>query len=79
MKVDRELFDLNRLAEAMKTAIGAHPALCTVFSYNDDGELVQRYNPDAVPDIHVEKLTEFEFKFVKDTLVYPFKIIGGRL
>ena len=79
MKVDKELFDLGRLAEAMKTAIGAHPALCTAFGYNDDGELIQRYNPDSVPDIHVEKMTEFEFKFVKDTLVYPFKIIGGRL
>ncbi len=79
MKVDKELFDLEKLAGAMKTAIAAHPALCTAFGYNDDGELVQRYNPDSVPDIHVEKLTEFEFKFVKDTLVYPFKIIGGRL
>ena len=29
--------------------------------------------------IHVEKINEFEFRFVKDTLVYPFKLIGGRL
>ena len=79
MKVSKELFDLNRLAEAMKTAIEAHPALLTTFSYNDDGELMQRYSPENAPDIHVEKLTEFEFKFVKDTLVYPFKIIGGKL
>ncbi len=79
MKVDKELFDLAQLAQAMKTAICAHPALCTTFSYNADGELVQRYTPDIIEDIHVEKLTEFEFKFVKDTLVYPFKIIGGKL
>ena len=79
MKVSKELFDLNKLAEAMKAAIQAHPALLTTFGYNEDGELIQRYNPENVPDIHVEKLTEFEFKFVKDTLVYPFKIIGGRL
>lgn len=79
MKVSKELFDLNQLAEAMQTAIKAHPALLTTFGYNDDGELVQRYSPENAPEIHVEKLTEFEFKFVKDTLVYPFKIIGGRL
>ena len=79
MKVDKEMFDLPKLAEAMQTAIKAHPALMTKFGYNDDGELVQRYSPDNLPDIHVEKLSEFEFKFVKDTLVYPFKIIGGNL
>ena len=79
MKVDKELFDLRKLAEAMQTAIKAHPALLTTFGYNDDGEIVQRCSLDNLPDIHVEKLTEFEFKYVKDTLVYPFKIIGGRL
>ena len=79
MKVSKELFDLEKLAEAMKEAIKAHPALLTTFSYNEDGELVQRYSPENLPDIHVEKLSEFEFKYVKDTLVYPFKIIGGKL
>ncbi len=79
MKVDKELFDLNQLAQAMRTAIAAHTALLTTFSYNDDGEIVQRYTPEVLGDIHVEKLSEFEFKFVKDTLVYPFKIIGGKL
>ena len=79
MKVSKDMFDLEKLAEAMKEAIKAHPALLTTFSYNDDGELVQRYSPENLPDIHVEKLSEFEFKYVKDTLVYPFKIIGGKL
>ncbi len=79
MKVSKEIFDLEKLARDMKTAIAAHPALLTTFRYNDDGELVQRYCPETLSDIHVEKLTEFEFKFVKDTLVYPFKIIGGKL
>ena len=79
MKVSKEMFDMRKLAETMKTVIQAHPALLTTFGYNDDGELVQRYTPEILPDIYVEKLSEFEFKYVKDTLVYPFKIIGGRL
>ncbi len=79
MKVDKELFDLERLAEAMGAAIRNHPALLTTFAYNDDGELVQRYTPELFQDIHVEQLTEFEFKYVKDMLVYPFKIVGGKL
>ncbi len=79
MKVDKEVFDLDRLAEAMGAAIKNHPSLLTTFAYNEEGELVQRYTPEVFQEIHVEKLTEFEFKFVKDTLVYPFKIVGGRL
>jgi len=79
MKVDKELFNLKKLAKDMETAIKAHPALLTSFEYNEAGDLVQRYDPDNAPEIHVERLSEFEFKFVKDTLVYPFKMIGGRM
>ncbi len=79
MKVDKEVFDLEKLTHAMETAIKAHPSLLTTFSYNEDGELVQRYTPEVFEPIRIEKTTEFEFKFIKDTLVYPFKIIGGRL
>ena len=79
MKMDKEMFDMERMAEVMKDAIKSHPALLTTFSWNEDGELQQQYNPESVNDIHVEKLSEFEFRFVKDTLVYPFKIIEGPL
>ena len=79
MKLDKEMFDLEKLIEAVKTAAKAHPALLTTFFYNEDSELMQKYSPELMQDIHVEKLSEFEFKYVKDTLVYPFKIIGGKL
>ena len=79
MKLDKEVFEPERLAEALKKAILNHPALVTVFEYNKDGELVQRYAPEIQDDIHVEKTTEFEFRFIRDSLVYPFKIAGGKL
>ncbi len=79
MKLDKEMFDPEKLAETMETVIKAHPALLTTFEYNDDGDLVQCYKPEIFQPIHVEKLSEFEFRFVKDTLVYPFKIVGGRM
>ncbi len=79
MKVDKDVFDMDQLAKCMAAAVKNHPSLLTTIVYNDDGELVQRYTPEVFQDIHVEKLSEFEFKFVKDTLVYPFKIIGGKL
>ena len=79
MKVGTDFFDMEQMAAALKKAIANHPALMTTFEWNEDGELIQRYSPENLTDIHVEKLTEFELKFVKDTLVYPFKIVGGKL
>ena len=79
MKLDKEVFEPEKLAAALEAAIRNHPALLTMFDYNSDGELVQCYRPDLMTPIHVEKMSEFEFRFVKDNLVYPFKLIGGRM
>ena len=79
MKLDKEMIDLEKMAEVLKDVISRHPALLTKFSWNRDRELVQSYHPEQLQEIHVEKLTEFEFRYVRDTLVYPFKIVGGRL
>ena len=79
MRVEKELFDLEKMAEAMYEVVKNHPALLTTYAYNEDGELVQRYTPDIIQKIYVEKMSEFEFRFVKDTLVYPFKMVGGKL
>ena len=79
MKVDTGLFNMEQMAAALKKVILNHPALLTTFAWNEEGELFQKYTPENLSDIHVEKLSEFELKFVKDTLVYPFKIVGGKL
>ena len=79
LKVDKDLFDMEKMAQAMYTAIRNHSALLTTFHFNEDGDIIQRYTPEVQQDIHVEKLSEFEFDCIKDTLVQPFKIIGGCL
>ena len=79
LKVDKEFFDMEKLANTMKTVIKNHPALLTTFHFNDDGEIIQRYTPEVLEDIKVEKVSEFEFELLKDNLVMPFKIIEGRL
>ena len=78
-KLDKEVFDMEKLAETMTTVLRHHPALLTTFHFNDDGEIIQRYTPEILEEVKVEKLTEFEFENIKDTLVQPFKIIGGKL
>ena len=79
LKVDKEMFDMNKLADTLGLVIKNHPALLTKFSFNDDGEIVQSYHPELFEDIKVEKLSEFEFDTLKDNLVMPFKIIDGKL
>ncbi len=79
MKVDKDTFDMEKMAQAMRTAIRNHSALLTTFHFNDDGEVIQRYTPEVLRDIYVEKISEFEFNNIKDNLVQPFKIIGGCL
>ena len=77
MRVEKDTFDLEKLADAMRTVIRNHPALLTTFHFNEDGDLVQRYTPEIEREIKVEKISEFEFTSLKDTLVQPFKIIDG--
>ncbi|MCR5844718.1 MAG: AMP-binding protein [Oscillospiraceae bacterium] len=79
MKLDKDFIDMHKMAETLREVIARHPALLTKFSWNRDRDLVQTWHPEESWDIPVEKLTEFELRYVRDTLVYPFKIVGGRL
>ena len=79
MKFDLEVFDMNRMAQVMKECIAHYPALLTTYFWTKSGELMQRYTPEVLDDIHVERLSEFELEYVRDMLVYPFKIVGGRM
>ena len=79
LKVDKEMFEMEKLASTLEIVIRNHPALLTTFNFNDDGEIIQRYTPEVFEPIKVEKVSEFEFDVIKDALVMPFKIIGGKL
>ena len=79
MKLDPEIIDMDKMAKAMQTAISRHPALQSRITWSRDHQLVQSWHPELQQDIVVEHLSEFEFRFVRDVLVYPFKVIGGRL
>ena len=79
LKLDKSIFDMEKLADTLQTVIKNHPALLTTFRFNEDGEIMQKYTPEVFSQIKVEKISEFEFDSIKDTLVQPFKIIGGTL
>ena len=79
LKFDKKKLDMNKVAEALLTMVKNHPALCTTFNFNEDGEIVQTYHPELATPIEIRKMDQIEFDVYKDALVRPFKIIGSRL
>ncbi len=79
LKIDKHVIDIPRFAKALQSAIANHPALLTVFSFGDDRNIVQRYCPELLPEIEVEKITPEELLILKDTLVQPFKMMNSLL
>lgn len=65
------------LAQALNTTIRNHPALATVFFFNEDGDVMQRYRPEIVPTVEVEQVSEQELNALKDTLVKPYKVVNS--
>lgn len=70
--------DADRLKEAVEKTIKAHPCLNTVIYTNDSGEVMQKISEESVA-VEVFEMTDEEFKDVRESLVRPFEINGGRL
>lgn len=79
MKFDKEMIELPKLVKAFEIAIKSHPALLTKFTFDEDGQVVQSYDPSLMPEILIEKTSEFDLNILKDNLVQPFKMINSRL
>ena len=79
IRFDKNGVDLERMAKAIEMAIKNHPALRTILQYNENGELIQKYDSKMPAVIRPEKISEDELNKIKDTLVAPFKIINSPL
>ena len=79
MKFDTNLIDMQKLADAIKISSFNHPAILTTFFFNEDGDLMQKYDPSIWKDIKVEEISEDELNKIKDSLVQPFKITNSPL
>lgn len=80
LKFDISTVDMENMAKAVEKAVRNHPALCTTYFFNEDGELMQRYTPEVLNHIFVERMTEWEFhNTIKDNLVQPFRIADTKV
>ena len=79
IRFEKKEIDVERMAKAVEVAFKNHPALSTTLRYNENGELIQKYNSGMPIVITPEKISEEEFAVIKDTLVTPFKLINSPL
>ena len=73
--LDKSL-DANRLCQAIKTAVAAHPTLFTRITLSDEGEPMQTIADEAF-SVAVEDIDDIEA--AKASLVKPFDIYADRL
>lgn len=78
MRFESEI-DAQKLADAVNQSVSAHPSLGTIFFFNEDGELMQKYEPELLQKAVVEDVTEEVLEELKSTLVHPFRIINSSL
>lgn len=79
MKFDKDVFELPKLVKALEISVKSHPSLLTKFTFDDDGNIIQIYDPSLMPQLTVEKISEFDLNILKDNLVQPFKMIDSGL
>ena len=79
IRFEKKEIDVEKMAKAVEKAFKNHPALSTILQYNENGDLIQQYDPTMSIVITPEKISEDELNKIKDTLVAPFKLINAPL
>ena len=71
--------DQLRLKAAVEKVLMAHGVFSMVLSFNEKGDLIQRYAPDTDKSVEIERLSEAEMVDVREELIRPFKLVGSPL
>lgn len=64
--------DADRLCSAVNRALQHHPALSTVFFFDEDTQLKQQYRPGLLPEVKLEDVDPETEDSLADTLLKPF-------
>ena len=74
-RFDPKEVDAERLCEAYNKALQNHPALSTVFRFNEDFELEQQYMPGVLKEVTITDIRREPAEMLYDVLVLPFERI----
>lgn len=75
----REALDEDRFIEAVQKMTVHHPVFRTRIYFDEEGRVVQRYDPSINLTVEPENLSEDEFGKLKDTLNVPIKLLHSPL
>lgn len=68
--------DQNRIYEAARKIMEWHPIFSTVFEFNEDCALVQRFDPTKRSDLIIEHMSDAEFEEMKKKPFPVFQLLG---
>ncbi|MDO4797182.1 MAG: non-ribosomal peptide synthetase [Coriobacteriales bacterium] len=68
--------DAERILDAARKVQAHHPIFGTIFEFNDNAELQQRYDSSAMPTIEIEHMTDDEFEELQDSQIETFQLLG---
>ncbi len=78
-RMPKEDVDTDKLLHAFEVLIRSHPALQSFIRPDEDFMYVQYIDPDYMPTLEVERVTERELESIKETLIRPFKLLNAPL
>ena len=68
--------DQDRIYEAARKVMEWHPIFSTVFEFDENCVLVQRFDPSKRKDLHIEHMTDAEFEEMKKKPFPTFQLLG---
>ena len=71
--------DTEKLKNAVKQVVKAHPALSFIINFNKSNELVFEYRPELLQETEINYSTEEQLEEIKKELIKPFKIFKSSL
>jgi hypothetical protein len=74
-RFDPKEVDGDRLCDAVNKALQNHPALSTMFRFDEDFELEQVYVPGLLPKVEIQDIHQNSTKRLGQVLVMPFEQI----
>ena len=70
----QDWIDMKKMSESLIKTTQAHPACCSIIEENEGGTF-QKYIPDLINNVKIEKFSEADFHTIINNLVQPFNLL----
>lgn len=77
--LDAKSLDARRFVEALQKTMEHHPIFRTRVFFDEEGKVVQSYDPSINLDLQLEQVSEAEFKAIRPRLNHPVRMIRSPL